>query len=362
MSVNQTLLDFRVTPVPSGSWMKSAQDKINDVIKDSFQVNKPDFSSSTVMLFTGQHGIQGTVRLFPDGLITLDVTQYLKGASGEMLLQRKNHIDLRDKLDEALSCLKADFIPTICRGREILCYHDTSDGRLKEYDFDKSVFRQKSQYQDVWIAHSIRYGNMLFLDLHEMLAEADVNYTKALLGNGRECYKAKDILILGGGDGGVLHELLKEEPKFVTMVEIDEVVVNAAAKYMRGACGNSLDSYTEQNYEIRIDDCLKALKDFIGQGKTFDYVINDLTDIPIAVASHDSPWDFVREILNLTLKVLKPGGKFYAQGTNGANCKTDIEQYEKQLMNLCCPVEFRQEFVYVPSFEESWTFYEVWRK
>ena len=57
MSVNQTLLDFRVTPVPSGSWMKSAQDKINDVIKDSFQVNKPDFSSSTVMLFTGQHGM-----------------------------------------------------------------------------------------------------------------------------------------------------------------------------------------------------------------------------------------------------------------------------------------------------------------
>ena len=53
-----------------------------------------------------------------------------------------------------------------------------------------------------------------------MIAEGDIVYTKALLGNGRENYKDKEILILGGGDGGVLHELLKESPKFVTMVEI----------------------------------------------------------------------------------------------------------------------------------------------
>jgi len=49
----------------------------------------------------------------------------------------QDYINLRDKINEKLSCLKADFIPTIHRGREILCYHDTSDGRMKEYDFDK---------------------------------------------------------------------------------------------------------------------------------------------------------------------------------------------------------------------------------
>lgn len=56
--------------------------------------------------------------------------------------------------------------------------------------------------------------------LSSVLAESDIDYTKALLGNGRENYKDKDVLILGGGDGGVLNELLKESPKFVTMVEI----------------------------------------------------------------------------------------------------------------------------------------------
>ena len=56
-----------------------------------------------------------------------------------MNLFSQDYTDLKDKVDEALSCVKADFIPTICRGRDILCYHDTSDGQFKEYDFDKLV-------------------------------------------------------------------------------------------------------------------------------------------------------------------------------------------------------------------------------
>ena len=56
-----------------------------------------------------------------------------------MNLFSQDYTDLRDKVDEALSCLKAHFIPAICRGRDILCYHDTSDGEFKEYDFDKLV-------------------------------------------------------------------------------------------------------------------------------------------------------------------------------------------------------------------------------
>ena len=66
------------------------------------------------------------------------------------------------------------------------------------------------------------FSSLFFVCLHfsSVLAESDIDYTKALLGNGRENYKDKDVLILGGGDGGVLNELLKESPKFVTMVEI----------------------------------------------------------------------------------------------------------------------------------------------
>lgn len=38
--------------------------------------------------------------------------------------------------------------------------------------------------------------------------------------------------------------------------------------------------------QIRIDDCLKVLKEYVERGRTFDYVINDLTDIPLSDSFH----------------------------------------------------------------------------
>lgn len=52
------------------------------------------------------------------------------------------------------------------------------------------------------------------------LAESDLAYTQAIMGNGREHYAGKEILILGGGDGGILCEAVKLKPKMITMVEI----------------------------------------------------------------------------------------------------------------------------------------------
>ena len=45
-------------------------------------------------------------------------------------------------------------------------------------------------------------------------------YTKTLCRIGHEDYTDKTVLILGGGDGGILHELRKENVGFVTMAEI----------------------------------------------------------------------------------------------------------------------------------------------
>lgn len=40
------------------------------------------------------------------------------------------------------------------------------------------------------------------------------------MGSGKENYTGKEVLILGGGDGGILAELVKQKPKMVVMVEI----------------------------------------------------------------------------------------------------------------------------------------------
>lgn len=55
------------------------------------------------------------------------------------------------------------------------------------------------------------------------LAESDLAYTLAIMGSGRENYTGKEVLILGGGDGGILSEMVKQKPKMVTMLDISFV-------------------------------------------------------------------------------------------------------------------------------------------
>lgn len=59
-----------------------------------------------------------------------------------------------------------------------------------------------------------------FSFFHSDLAESDLAYTQAIMGSGKENYAGKEVLILGGGDGGILYEIVKLKPKMVTMVEI----------------------------------------------------------------------------------------------------------------------------------------------
>lgn len=63
-----------------------------------------------------------------------------------------------------------------------------------------------------WVCHCLN----CFSDL----AESDLAYTQAIMGSGKVSYAGKEVLILGGGDGGILAEVVKQKPKMITMVEI----------------------------------------------------------------------------------------------------------------------------------------------
>lgn len=67
---------------------------------------------------------------------------------------------------------------------------------------------------------------------------------------GTENYDGKEICILGGGDGALLYELLKEKPKFVTMLEIDEMVMQVCNKHLKSICGDVLKLRKSDNFEV----------------------------------------------------------------------------------------------------------------
>lgn len=52
--------------------------------------------------------------------------------------------------------------------------------------------------------------------------------------SGKEDYIGKDVLILGGGDGGViLREIVKMKPKMAIVVEADQMMLDGWKKYMQ---------------------------------------------------------------------------------------------------------------------------------
>ncbi|KAJ7366008.1 hypothetical protein OS493_002750 [Desmophyllum pertusum] len=229
MSVKQTLLDFNINlPVPfNEKSIMNIKRNITEVLQEMFGTEDSMFEPkpNTMLFLFDKTEMQCTVRIFPDGLVTVDVVQYIgdntaNNNNSYTIWTKDDMVDLRDRIKTRLSCSNARYIPPITRGREICCYRETSDDRIIEYDFDRVVSSEQSPYQHVLIVHSPQFGNMLILDEIEMIAESDLVYTQALLGNGREDYNDKSVLILGGGDGGVLHELLKQNPRSVVMVEI----------------------------------------------------------------------------------------------------------------------------------------------
>ncbi|KAI8123243.1 spermine synthase isoform X2 [Lucilia cuprina] len=297
-----------------------------------------------------------TLRIFPQGLVTINVEYYLEEGK-EQLMSFDSSKRLENNIAKKLEVYSGQVLPTLKRG-DVARYFPSADERIIEYDIDSLVYEARSPFQKIQILHSKTLGNMLILDELQNIAESDLIYTETLMGRGVENYEGKEICILGGGDGALLYELLKEKPKFVVMLEIDELVMQACNKYLNSICGDVLEKRKGDNYEIIVGDCVEYMKKFIGEGRKFDYVFGDLTDIPISGAPIGECWDFIRTILEHSFKILKPDGKYLTHG-NGTSCLESLELFEEQLGLLKPKVKFTTSKAFVPSFMEEWLFYQV---
>lgn len=53
-----------------------------------------------------------------------------------------------------------------------------------------------------------------------------------------------------------------------------------------------------------------TLEQYIKEGRKFDYIFGDLTDVPISESLSGQLWTFINKVLQMSFKVLKPDGKF----------------------------------------------------
>lgn len=141
-------------------------------------------------------------------------------------------------------------------------------------EIKKKLYSGKSSFQKIDFYDTYDYGRILVLDgvlqtsekdefiYHEMLCQVPMFLHK----------NPKKILIIGGGDGGSLEEILKHNTKKVWVVEIDKKVIELSKKYLPKI---SKGAFRNKKAEIIIGDG----KDFVKQyNNFFDIIILDLSD------------------------------------------------------------------------------------
>jgi spermidine synthase len=134
--------------------------------------------------------------------------------------------------------------------------------------------RTRSSFQEIWVAETEGLGRILVIDGVTMLTEFDefayhemISHVPLLVHP-----RPSRVLVIGGGDGGVVREILKHpEVDSVHLCEIDEEVVNVCREYLPSQA-SSLD---DPRVSIFYEDGAKFVDRHPG---SYEVIIVDSTD------------------------------------------------------------------------------------
>ncbi|HOO91197.1 MAG TPA: adenosylmethionine decarboxylase [Syntrophales bacterium] len=262
-------------------------------------------------------------------------------------------LDLMDYFKEELSP-GSTRIAEISRGNPIEVNNknwitdDTNQNGFDiRYHIVKDVFGKISKYQNIRIIDNEDFGRMLFLDNDLQIAEKDAYlYNESMVSPLIEAeIPLHNVAILGGGDGGVLHELLKHNPRKVTLIDIDEEVTTACRRYMKGICH---DAFDDERVEVINDDVFS----FLDTPRRFDAIIYDLTMHPEAFIDMDRDI-FLDNLFTRISASLNPSGMITVQCCSDYDEET-LKVAEGLLTKFFSDVRFTK--TYIPSYCTPWVF------
>ncbi|MDO9128101.1 MAG: polyamine aminopropyltransferase [Parvibaculum sp.] len=194
---------------------------------------------------------------------------------------------------------------------------------------DAVLHEEHTDEQHLVIFENELFGRMMALDgvtqvterdefiYHEMMTHVPI------LAHGR----ARRVLIIGGGDGGILREVLRhKDVEKATMVEIDPAVTDFCRKHLPQISAGAFD---DPRLELVFADGAKFVED---RDESYDVIIVDSTD-PIG------PGEvlFREEFYRAAKSCLTPGGVIVTQNgvpfMQGSELQSTIEKF-RRLFNV----------------------------
>ena len=148
-------------------------------------------------------------------------------------------------------------------------------GQAMSLKVDEVLYEGRSEFQDVLVFKSATYGTVLVLDGVIQLTERDEHaYQEMIAHIPMHCHPDPvNVLIVGGGDGGVLREVCRHPSvQRVTMCEIDKKVVAVAKEFLSNSTATA---FSDPRVTLVHADAAEYVKD---QQDTYDVVIVDSSD------------------------------------------------------------------------------------
>lgn len=263
---------------------------------------------------------------------------------GSVNLLTRNDFDMTTMREKAAEWRNPEFYT------RNVWFTDKDEDQALSLRFTGEVFFDvQSPFQRVRILESTKYGKMLALDdmvmttindefhYHEMIAHP------ALFTHGN----AKNILVIGGGDGGTVREILRHEGvEKVTMVEIDGEVIKACKEHLPEIAA----AFDHPKLDLHVADGIAFVKD--AAPKSYDIIIVDGSD-PVGPAEGLFSVEFYTNCYN----ALKDGGILVAQGESPKFNEKAFSELNYTLQDIFGKDNAPVSLFYVPTYPTGmWSF------
>lgn len=165
--------------------------------------------------------------------------------------------------------------PIFCNQDNGFWFEEEIDQDLKwSFALNSVLYKGTSEYQDIVLLDTKRFGKALVIDGKMQSAEADeFIYHECLIHPAFLSHpKPKTVFIMGGGEGSAAREALKHRSiDKVVMCDIDQEVVDFCRKYLTV----NQEAFSHKKLELVINDAKAELEK---RKEKFDIMVGDLAD------------------------------------------------------------------------------------
>lgn len=263
---------------------------------------------------------------------------------GALPLLTRNDFDISSKRQKAGEWTKTEMYT------RNVWFTDKDDFQAVSLRYTGEVLHDvQSPFQRVRILESPKYGKLLTLDDMFMTTENDEFHYHEMISHPAMFThgSAKNILVIGGGDGGTVREFLRHDSiEKVTMVEIDGEVIDACKEHLPTIAA----AFDHPKLNLIVGDGISFVKD--AQENSYDIVVIDGSD-PVGPAEGLFSVEFYKNCY----RILKDGGVLVAQGESPKFNERAFTELNVTLQHIFGKENAPISLFYVPTYPTGmWSF------